>query len=109
MHAPVREAKARSRDEILYRRGDEHLAGPGKSEDSSPEVNSDPCHATSNLLAFAAVKAGANGKADAGNGFADGGGAADRTRRAIEDCEEPVARGINFSTSVTLELLPNER
>ena len=61
MYAPVSEAQAGSGDEILDRRGDEHVTGRGKGEDPSPEVNGDPCHATPDQLAFASVESGSTG------------------------------------------------
>src|SRR5688572_12812460 len=108
MYAPVCETQTGPHDEILDRGGDEHVAGPGKGEDSSPKVNGDPYDAIPAELAFAGVETGANGEPDACGSFTDGGGTADRARRAVKRCEEAIARGIDFATAMTFELHPNE-
>src|SRR5690242_20546801 len=104
MYPPVHEGQAGSRDKVSHRAGHQHFPGCGDGSDARGEVDGYPRHATSDQLAFSGVETSTDGEPDSSHGVTDGGSAPDRTRRAVERCEEAVSRGIDLAAPKALQL-----
>ena len=88
--AALLEGDARPRDEIPDRARDEHLAGLGLGGDPRTDVYGDATDLLLQKLAFARVQSGPNLEPEFAQTVPDCAGAVNRTRRAVEGCEEPV-------------------
>ena len=89
--AAVLEAGARADDQVTHGARDEDVAGAGLAEDPRRDVYCDPADVGVEQFAFAGVDAGADLDAQCLGLSAQGLGAADGLRRAVERGEVTVA------------------
>ena len=96
--------EARSRNQILDRARDEHLAGLRRLRHTGTDVDGDSAYLAVHQLALAGVEARAYLQAELCYRLRDGAGAADRPSRAVEAGEEAVTGGVKLLTVVADEL-----
>ena len=83
--------RARADDQITHGAGDENFPRAGPTADPCRDVNCDPANVVVAQFAFAGVNAGADLDAQGLDVSAQGLGAADRLRRAVERDQVAVA------------------
>src|SRR5437870_11206293 len=105
MDAPLHEAQARSRDQILQRARDQHLARVRRGGHAGADVHGDAAHAVAPQLALAGVQAGADLEAERAHRLADGQRTAHRACGTVEGRKEAVARRVNLPAAEAAQLL----
>ena len=108
MHATLYEAQARVRHQVLHGTGDEHLGGAGGCSDPGADVDGDGSDVVVHQLALARVEPGPDLDPQRTDPVADGAGATDRPRRAIEGCEEAVRDGVCLTAPMPFEFPPDD-
>ena len=104
MDPPVVERHLGTGEEVPDRARHEDLTGPGLRHDAGPDVNGQPAHLRPHRLDLAHVHAGARLDPEAADTVRDGLRAPDGLGGLVERGEEPVARGVDLSTPVALQL-----
>ena len=100
--AAVLEAGARADDQVTHGAGDEDVAGAGLAEDPRRDVYGDAPDVVVEQFAFAGVDAGADLDAQCLGVGAQGLGAADGLRRAVERGEVAVAGALDHRAAESL-------
>src|SRR5215831_464611 len=104
MRATFLERQARACDEIPHGIGDEHLARTRQSSHACADVNGDATELLPNDLAFAGMAPGTYFDAERADARRDRLSAANGSGRAIERCEEAVARRVDLASTKAREL-----
>src|SRR6185369_4761239 len=107
--AAVDEPQARTGDEVLHGAGDEHFRRRGLGCHACAGVHGDATHVVAHELALPGVKACPDLDPERADGVADGAGAADGPRRAVEGGEEAVAGRLDLAAAEACELPAHER
>ena len=104
MAPSIVELDPRARNQILDRRGDEHLSGRGHAGDSRPDVHADTPYLLPGQLDFPCVQTRPDLEAQVASSISDRLGTANRSSGAVECRQEPVACGIDLATSEAPQL-----
>ena len=94
------EGDARPLDEVVRGRGHEHLSAVRLGGDSRREMDRDPAHGVLLALDLARVDAHADSELERYEAVAQVETAADRTRRPVEEREDPVSRRVDELAAV---------
>jgi hypothetical protein len=109
VRAPLHEAQAGARNQILDGARDEHLASRGARRYPGADVDGDASHVVvAHQLALAGVQPRPDFDPQRADAVADGAGAANRPRGAVEGGEEAVPRGVDLSAPMPFELPPHD-
>src|SRR5213593_3757533 len=103
--AAVVEGYARASHEVLDGTRHEHLARARLACDAGADVHGDAADLCAHHLALAGVHPRANLQAERANATADGRGTADGPGRPVEGSKEAVARSVDLSPPIALQLV----
>src|SRR5262250_474970 len=101
--ATIREPQAGACHQVLHGAGDQHLGGCGSRHYPGSDVHGDPPDVVLHQLAFTRVESGPDLNPQGTDRIADGAGAADCPRGAIEGREEAVPHRLDLSTPMPFE------
>src|SRR5262249_46626592 len=109
VHPTIDEAQARARHQILHGAGNEDLGGCGGRHYPGSDVHGDPPHVVPHQLTLARVEPGPDLDPQGADPIADGAGATDCPRGAVEGRKEAVPHRPDFSTPMPFEFPSDNR